>query len=180
MVEQEIMLQPGESKTVSFTATPTEARTYQVAVNGKSGNFTAIKEPPGNFVYSNASLELLPWIEIEPYASPITAYPVFRCTITNQASVRGKRTVGVYYQFRTGSGEMKPSKLVRSFDLRLEPGESYEFNFDPRIGATPQQGDGGIIYYNPDNLVLMYHGTYSWYMFLKDDEGGESSHPGAA
>lgn len=42
MAEQNITLEPGESKVVSFNATPHEARTYQVSVNGLAGSFKAI------------------------------------------------------------------------------------------------------------------------------------------
>ncbi|MBA7543124.1 hypothetical protein ES705_35451 [subsurface metagenome] len=41
MAEQSVTLQPGESKLVSFEATPTKARTYQVSVNGLTGSFKA-------------------------------------------------------------------------------------------------------------------------------------------
>jgi len=41
MAQQSVTLQPSESKTVSFTVTPTEARTYSVSVNGLSGSFRA-------------------------------------------------------------------------------------------------------------------------------------------
>ena len=41
MAEQSVTLQPGESKLVSFEATPTKARTYQVSVNGLTGSFVA-------------------------------------------------------------------------------------------------------------------------------------------
>ncbi len=41
MTEQSVTLQPSESKVVSFEATPTKARTYQVSVNGLTGSFVA-------------------------------------------------------------------------------------------------------------------------------------------
>lgn len=44
MAEQSVTLQPGESKVVSFEATPHEARTYQVSVNGLTGSFVAIEQ----------------------------------------------------------------------------------------------------------------------------------------
>lgn len=43
MAEQSVTLQPSESKVVSFEATPTVAKTYQVLVNGLTGSFVAIK-----------------------------------------------------------------------------------------------------------------------------------------
>lgn len=41
MAEQSVTLNPGESKVVSFEATPAEARTYQVEVDGLTGSFVA-------------------------------------------------------------------------------------------------------------------------------------------
>jgi len=45
MAEQIVELAPGESKIVSFEATPSEAKTYQVSVNGLSGSFVATPSP---------------------------------------------------------------------------------------------------------------------------------------
>ena len=42
MAEQTVELQPGESKQVSFEATPHEAKTCQVSVDGLTGSFRAI------------------------------------------------------------------------------------------------------------------------------------------
>ncbi|GAI69592.1 unnamed protein product, partial [marine sediment metagenome] len=38
MTEQSVALQPGESKVVSFEATPTVAKVYQVSVDGLTGS----------------------------------------------------------------------------------------------------------------------------------------------
>ena len=43
MAEQPVELAPGESKVVSFEAIPAEAKTYQVSVDGLTGNFVAVK-----------------------------------------------------------------------------------------------------------------------------------------
>ena len=45
MAEQVVTLNPGESKVVSFTATPSVAKTYQVAVDGLTGSFVASEIP---------------------------------------------------------------------------------------------------------------------------------------
>ena len=45
MSEQSVTLQPGESKTVSFEVTPTEAKSYSVSVDGLSGSFRATEMP---------------------------------------------------------------------------------------------------------------------------------------
>ncbi|GAI61302.1 unnamed protein product [marine sediment metagenome] len=46
MAEQSVTLTPGESKAISFEATPHEARSYQVSVNGLAGSFSAVGAPP--------------------------------------------------------------------------------------------------------------------------------------
>lgn len=43
MAEQNVTLNPGESKVVSFEAIPHEAKDYQVSVNGLTGSFKATK-----------------------------------------------------------------------------------------------------------------------------------------
>lgn len=45
MAEQSVTLNPGESRVVSFSATPSEARTYQVSVDGLTGSFAATAPP---------------------------------------------------------------------------------------------------------------------------------------
>jgi len=47
MSEQDITLQPSESKQVSFEAIPHEAKTYQVSVDGLTGSFRAMECTPG-------------------------------------------------------------------------------------------------------------------------------------
>ncbi len=51
MAEQEITLEPSESRVVSFEATPHEARTYQVSVDGLTGSFMAMAPPFDPWVY---------------------------------------------------------------------------------------------------------------------------------
>ncbi len=46
MAEQTVTLAPGESKAVSFEATPHEAKTYSVSVDGLTGSFRSIGAPP--------------------------------------------------------------------------------------------------------------------------------------
>ncbi len=41
MAEQSVSLAPGESKVVAFEVSPSEARAYQVSVNGLTGSFVA-------------------------------------------------------------------------------------------------------------------------------------------
>ena len=42
MAEQSVTLQPGESTPVAFEAIPSEAKTYQVSVDGLTGSFRAV------------------------------------------------------------------------------------------------------------------------------------------
>jgi len=51
MAQKTVILGPGESKVVSFEATPLEARTYQVSVNGLVDSFTASERPLAKFEY---------------------------------------------------------------------------------------------------------------------------------
>lgn len=62
MAEQSVTLQPGEGKVVSFEATPHEARTYQVSVDGLTGSFNAVElapplPPPGTGLPTNTEIE---------------------------------------------------------------------------------------------------------------------------
>lgn len=46
MAEQTVTLNPGESKVVTFTNTPLEARTFEVVIDGLIGTFSAIPVQP--------------------------------------------------------------------------------------------------------------------------------------
>ena len=46
MATQEVTLEPGESTPISFTVTPTAAKTYSVSVDGLYGSFKATEEAP--------------------------------------------------------------------------------------------------------------------------------------
>lgn len=60
MAEQQLTLEPGESKVVTFEAVPHEAKTYQVAVDGLSGSFRAMAVP-------NIKLISLTWDATPPF-----------------------------------------------------------------------------------------------------------------
>ena len=51
-MQKTVSLNPGESKEVSFTFTPSVAKSYSVSVNGLSGTFVAIEHPEAEFVVS--------------------------------------------------------------------------------------------------------------------------------
>ena len=82
MAEQSVTLNPGESKQVSFEATPHEARTYHVSVNGLTGSFVAAEAPPPTplvpCVYCGATFsteqELISHMEANHSGSPYLIY----------------------------------------------------------------------------------------------------------
>ncbi|GAI51248.1 unnamed protein product, partial [marine sediment metagenome] len=49
MAQQTVDLNPGQSQQVSFEVVPTEAKVYQVVVDGLTGSFSAIAAPPVTF-----------------------------------------------------------------------------------------------------------------------------------
>ena len=175
VAEQSFSLDPSESKSISFAIVmPAAIGTYPVYVDVSSGgvllahyqaaeDVVIVAQPVGDFVYSGASFQLRPYTELSDEASDITVYTVYRCTITNQGPVRGLRTIGFYHQtYSTTYRQYYTPTLVKGFGLALDPGESYEFVFDPRI--------------NPNDLFLMYHGSFVWWMFMSDSAGGGSVH----
>ena len=52
-LKKTVSLTPGESKEVTFTFTPTTAKTYMVNVDGLSGSFVAISVPEAAFRVSD-------------------------------------------------------------------------------------------------------------------------------
>lgn len=60
MAEQQVILEPSESSVVTFEATPHEAKTYQVSVDGLTGSFRAIAVP-------NIKLSSLTWDATPPF-----------------------------------------------------------------------------------------------------------------
>ena len=56
MAEQQVTLNPGESKTVSFEVTPTVAKSYSVSVDGQTGTFKAVTIPVADIRVENLSI----------------------------------------------------------------------------------------------------------------------------
>ncbi|MBA7715795.1 hypothetical protein ES703_124853 [subsurface metagenome] len=52
-MKKTVTLNPGESKVVDFTFTPTVARGYQANVDGLTGSFVAVPVPEAEFVVNN-------------------------------------------------------------------------------------------------------------------------------
>jgi hypothetical protein len=83
MAEKSVTLQPGESKVVSFEATPQEARSYQVSVNGLTGSFVATEAlEPVPCVYCGATFSteagLISHMESNHPGMPYLVYAVPR------------------------------------------------------------------------------------------------------
>ncbi|GAI89197.1 unnamed protein product [marine sediment metagenome] len=91
MAEQSVTLAPGESKVVSFEATPHEARSYQVSVNGLTGSFIAVAPAPAKFVYiaTRRSLEII----------NSGRYYVLEEDVQNIGSIGGEISLEVYCQY---------------------------------------------------------------------------------
>lgn len=126
----------------------------------------------GPFAYSGEFFELRPLIELDPDAGTDSVYVVARCTITNPGAVSRTRTIGFYWNFFSlHFGNWWTPTLVKSFDLTLGPGESYQFFFDPRL--YPIDIPGGIW----TDLLSLSHMYYQGApmpqtVYLKDDAGG--------
>ena len=50
-MKKTVTLNPGEGKVITFTYTPTVARSYQVIIDGLSGNFAALPGGEAEFAY---------------------------------------------------------------------------------------------------------------------------------
>ncbi len=79
MAEQSVTLQPGESKVITFEATPHEARTYQVSVDSLAGSFSARAVP-------NIELISLTWDAEPPFDTGSQHY--LTVTMRNLAPAR--------------------------------------------------------------------------------------------
>jgi len=120
MAEQTVELAPGESRVISFEATPHEAKTYQVSVDGLTGSFKALPAV-GDFVYSNQVCGMATYLP-----APSWLQATYSCRITNQGS-RGTRTITFHYEYyHTYMGKIM-GVYSESFELTLEPGQSYTF-----------------------------------------------------
>ena len=57
VMKKTVTLNPGESRTVAFTFTPTAAGVHSVSVDGLSGSFTVLEAPVAEFEVSNLTIE---------------------------------------------------------------------------------------------------------------------------
>ncbi len=116
MAQQTVSLQPGESKVVTFEATPHEARAYQVSVDGLSGSFVAVEPPPPEFVYTTDLI-------VEDTGSNDIRWTV---GVQNIGEEAGELNIGVYQRMKAPYTEViQWSGFSRMFSKAetLSPGE---------------------------------------------------------
>ena len=120
MASKEVTLTPGGSEVVTFEVTPSEARIYQVAVNGLTGSFVAIPVVP-EVVLSD--------LEIEPAEIMVGERVYIRVTGTNYSDT--------YYKAKTVIFKIE-GVVVKALTYNLAPGRSmeYVYSFIPFEAGT--------------------------------------------
>jgi hypothetical protein len=127
MASKEVTLTPGGSEVVTFEVTPSEARIYQVAVNGLAGSFVAIPVVP-EVVLSN--------LVIEPAEVMVGERIYIRVTGTNYSDT--------YYKAKTVIFRVD-GVVVKALTYNLAPGRSmeYVYSFIPfEAGTYSVEADG--------------------------------------
>jgi len=85
VAQQAVTLGPGESKVVSFTVTPTVAKTYSVSVDGLTGSFIATTVPVADIDVENLVISPTVVYVGEPVTISVRA--------TNYGTAVGSRTI---------------------------------------------------------------------------------------
>ena len=85
MAEKIVSLEPGQSEAVSFEVTPTEAKTFQVSVDGLTGSFIATEVPVADIRVEN--------LVIEPAEVNVGEKVTISCTATNIGAAAGTKTI---------------------------------------------------------------------------------------
>lgn len=85
MAEQSVSLAPGESRTVTFTVTPTVAKSYSVTVNGLAGSFVATEVPVADIRVEN--------LRIEPAETEVGKPVLISVDVTNYGNARGSKVI---------------------------------------------------------------------------------------
>jgi len=85
MAQQTVSLAPGESKAISFEVTPTEAKTYQVSVDGLSGSFVATTAPVADIRVEN--------LAISPAEVNVGEKVTISVTATNYGTAAGSKVI---------------------------------------------------------------------------------------
>ena len=85
MAQQTVTLGPGESKVVSFTVTPTVAKTYSVSVDGLTGSFIATTVPVADIDVEN--------LVISPTVVYVGELVTISVRATNYGTAAGSKTI---------------------------------------------------------------------------------------
>lgn len=85
VTEETVVLNPGESETVSFEVTPSEAKTYSASVDGLSGSFRATETP-----LADIRVEA---IEISPGEVNVGEQVTISVTATNYGTAAGSKKI---------------------------------------------------------------------------------------
>lgn len=141
MAEQSVTLEPGESKEVTFEATPSKAKTYQVTVDGLSGSFKAIGVPDLRVV-SLSVYGVPPPLAVVGNLIDITV------RVTNYGTARGSKTIRCQV---TGLEVMTKT-------VTLDPGKSTVFSF-PRFTAT-ETGTLNVTVNGLSKSIEVYEAAY--------------------
>ena len=114
MAEQSVTLEPGESKVVTFEAIPDRAKTYQVSVDGLTGNFVAMAIP-------DIKLISLTWDATPPFDTgsrhvwtlTMQNLAVSRLTYQLEMYMNGKHFMG--YTANLAAGEVRKISYPYTF-----------------------------------------------------------------
>lgn len=87
MVQQQVTLQPNETKTLTFDVTPVEEGLYQIAVDGLSGQLTVLAAPEPNIHVVMGSLV------IDPSTIYLGQSTVVRVDVTNDGDAAGSKVI---------------------------------------------------------------------------------------
>ena len=85
MAEKIVSLEPGQSEAVSFEVTPTEAKTFQVSVDGLTGSFIATEVPVADIRVEN--------LVIEPAEVNVGEKVTISVKATNYGNASGSKTI---------------------------------------------------------------------------------------
>ncbi len=171
MASVDFHLEAGQQKNIVLPVTmPGNPGTYPIYINVLSGGVSlviykatedvTIVAVVAPFTYSGESLELRSLKEIYPDASSISCYVVYHCTITNNGSQAMTRAISFKEQTNY-QGSWWGITNIRTFNVTLSPGQSYQFVYDMRLSAA-------------DNYGPVHYSGYLWTFWVEDDAGGKS------
>ena len=124
MAEQIVTLQPNEAKAISFEATPHEAKTYHVSVDGLTGSFRASLPPP--FTFGSITYDWRTGPDLDIPCRSVT----LDCVISNPSPNTITHQITLWYQGWLRDHWMSAHALD-TFSLTLSPGEDYNYHYDP-------------------------------------------------